>query len=366
MKETENIIKLNIDNNIKCPARASRGLFEPLKIESIQGLYKIRKCNLDRIMKSELTDIKGNKCPGISNYELDAYIYLCQIADENGQINNYKYSELQKELTSHSKRTRAYININNSAWRDKRSCKATIYNVIHGLEHKGFIKVCKNSEHSSIDIKIINGAFPKNTDYKKSENYYLNLNISYLQSALPYYKDYARLKLNTKKLYLYLLYNYNSEIGYRADLDTIKDILNITRQGKIKCYIKELQAILGYKSIEIVKGKANNKIIWLKKGNINLVFESGINELCQTYFKRQIDLFIRNNKYIIQPARNIKKSEMLTEFKNELFSLVKVTHDKGQELKEIIKTISKALEYNHIIDEITNYNIQKAIKTAFP
>ena len=128
----------------------------------------------------------------ITSYEFDLIIFLTTIQEEDGTVASIYYKNIKDNL---------------------KCSVATVYNIINGLEKKGFVKKEKNSPHGEdFNIRILDNDFSKDIfpvkndnngeiiDWKKKYTDYIDTDFVFL-----YNSEFRKLPLGAKKLALYYL-----------------------------------------------------------------------------------------------------------------------------------------------------------------
>ena len=140
----------------------------------------------------------------ITSYEFDLIIFLTTIQEEDGTVASIYYKNIKDNL---------------------KCSVATVYNIINGLEKKGFVKKEKNSPHGEdFNIRILDNDFSKDIfpvkndnngeiiDWKKKYTDYIDTDFVFL-----YNSEFRKLPLGAKKLALYYLNRYVSSGKEKTD-----------------------------------------------------------------------------------------------------------------------------------------------------
>lgn len=140
----------------------------------------------------------------ITSYEFDLIIFLTTIQEEDGTVASIYYKNIKDNL---------------------KCSVATVYNIINGLEKKGFVKKEKKSPHGEdFNIRILDNDFSKDIfpvkndnngeiiDWKKKYTDYIDTDFVFL-----YNSEFRKLPLGAKKLALYYLNRYVSSGKEKTD-----------------------------------------------------------------------------------------------------------------------------------------------------
>lgn len=273
--------------------------------DKLIGSYKISEPMLKRMIAKKIVNINGTLTESASSLELLALIYFTQISSIDGIVKDFKVSDLQPILDCSKRMT---------------------YNIIDNLIYKKFITIYGDSWSGIKTIHILDNDFSQITNFK--ENRYLNTNHAiFLPTDKNTYNEFKKLSLYAKRTLLIVMFNYNYKYGYRASVDTIKDLLGIKERYKVVSYLKELAYILDEKTNESFYSVSKDTRKRLKHGNINItasnhnfVFESGIGDEQDSYFKRSWELLLKNQNIIDDDLYKTEKKAEINTYLGILYS----------------------------------------------
>jgi hypothetical protein len=205
---------------------------------------KLNKNIIARLMQPTLS-IPVEASPGefnviqnVTGIELDLLLYLSLIQDQFGNIKGLYYKDVCKELDC---------------------CKQSFYNALKGLELKEYILINFNyKEQKYWDLTILDNVFACENDDKKS---YLNTN-----RKLFYTKEFRGLKVNEKKLLVYIALIYKGEKGLTFYPATVAKWLGIKSITLAWDYLKSISTICPFL---VMPGSHGDKIK-IEANNFNI------------------------------------------------------------------------------------------------
>ncbi len=192
----------------------------------------------------ELKDSEGNTYieRNVTNKEFDLFMYLALRQDPFGKVEGIYYKDLMIEIDV---------------------CKQTFYDTLNGLERKQYIKVSKfNADY--FDVQILNNKF---ADKKDDEKGYININRAFLHSW-----SFKRLKVNEKKIILWLLMSYKPSTGLKIYPQKIAKMLDLKTKSMtlIYNYIENIKEFFPYSRIKGEKGD----LVYFHKGNDTIIYKT--------------------------------------------------------------------------------------------
>lgn len=250
------------------------------------GSYKLAKSIIHRMMSKKLIIENDDTMITINNVtskEIDLLIFLCQICDQKGYIDELSYLEIKD-----------YTNM----------CTKSIYNSLKGLKDKGYISY-DAATYGYYNIQIIDNDFSDSSHDKKG---YLNVNRDSFIKGTSSYATFFKLSVFEKKVYLFILVNYSRTYGYRAFIKSIGQMLGLKNKMLIESYLTSIIPLLGADYFEVKKSKQKYKraerIMVINSNLSSFNSNSSIYHGQITYEKRELDRYIKSNslEYVSIPG----------------------------------------------------------------
>lgn len=266
-----------------------------IELKDLQGLGKLSKTYLYRLISRTVIGINGERCNGASSCELLAVIYLSQIADSHGNISQFKISDFSLALQCSERE--AYV-------------------LLHGLTSKGYISSTdfNNKKWTGFrNITLVNNTMPQNK-YDKNTRYLNTFHNIFDFSNPCTVSCLKKLSLYALRLLLFLLFSYNYTNGYNTSADYLCELLSIQERQLINVYLKELEPLFGdFYRINPSRRRSYGFIHIYSKNNL-FIPEKRPSDTQLSYYKRKWFLYFINHHCSIDCD--------LTVLLNTLFSYV--------------------------------------------
>lgn len=258
-------------------------------IDEIMGCGKISLGNV-----SKLTKRNG----GASRYEILTYIFLSQIADRSGKVEQYRTKELSSIIGC-----------------DPRS----VFEIFRNMEVKGLLKLnyYNGQNWSGIkDIKLVNNDFSNVTNFKKNRyisSFYKFFDLSDKMNI----ENLNDLSLYAIRLLLLILTKYSPDNGLRVSFDRLRRELGLEKRSLIFGYLKELETVLGKGFYHTAKkDRLSYGNIYISPRITVLTPERSPADKQMSYFKRHLLTVVQNENMTITHEGTVM------EYLNYLFSSV--------------------------------------------
>lgn len=288
--------------------------------QSIQGCGKLKYKYITALTQKERTTSTGEKFPGASKYELLCVIFLSQIADSSGYIEQFTIKDLSSIL---------------------QCSEREVYCLIAGLIKKEYItaQYYKNENWSGVkNIKLIGNDFSNIKKYTSADRY-----ISSFYPILNFADKNAvaalgNLSLFALRLLLYLLCMHDKNRGIRVSFSTLMEMLQVHDKKLIYSYFTELENIFGkHFFICTQSGKKKFHMIWIKK---NAYMLPDLLDEQLTYYKRRWSLLLKNMSILIDAGKT------MMDYLNLIFKEIYVALKNGISIKQAESVIIQALQTN--------------------
>jgi len=309
------------------------------ELRSLQGLGKLSKSFLYRLVSKSVTGLDGQVYPGASKYELLAVIYLSQIADQKGLIKQFHLQDFAQVLKCSEREV--YVLLNNLV--SKKYISAHFY---QNKKWTGFR-----------NIRLIGNDFSKVKKYSR-ENRYLSTFYSFFNWSDGNVSSLEKLSLYALRLLLLLLFDYHYQNGANGSAAYYCERLQIKDTSLIDSYLKEIEdALLYEKFYEVKKSKKNkNGFIHIYSKNNFLIPENKPADTQMTFYKRKWLMFLLNHNAVLynDPALLLHSASYKVDMHmvlNSIFSVVSAYLLKGYAL-ECLETIIKGViaESGYLLD----------------
>jgi len=315
------------------------GIFSPydknILTSPIQGLGKLSKKYLYRLISRTITCSDGVIRPGASSCEILTVIYLSQIADKKGFIRQFRIRELAKTIGF---------------------TEREVYFALDNLIKKEYITASYYQNRKWTGYRNIT---LKDNDFSKSkyskDNRYLNTFFSFFNWTTSNATMLRDLSLYTLRLLLLILFQYHPKNGANINRGVACELLGIKNPALISKYLKEIgeKVVIDdgfYK--EVGDKKSASGYIHFRSKNMDFVPEKRPADNQLSFYKRKWLLYLRANRYSIRDivTHYIYKTTLM-DFLNSIFSKVYFYLQEGYELRKIegiIKTVIK--EHEYIVD----------------
>lgn len=294
----------------------------------IQGCAKLKyNFILDLIAKKRRLS-SGVVVPGASKYELLCVIYLSQIADSAGYVEQFAIHDLSQIL---------------------HCSEREVYYLINGLIKKEYITAdyYQSANWSGVkNIRLIGNDFSNIQKYTGKDRYIsafypvFNFNDGSMIEAL------TDLSLFSLRLLLLLLSMYDRKYGVRVSFQTLMKLLDVHNNKLIFLYLKELERVCGERFFIVVShGKHLYHMIHIRPNNMYMTPE--LTERQLTYYKRKWLLKIQNESVPIDPIKTI------SEYLSMIFQKVYAALSTGLSLENVENIIFNQIKLNGYLDLIT-------------
>lgn len=321
---------------------------------ALQGLGKLSKSYLYRLVKKTITCSDGIERCGASKYELLSIIYLSQIADSSGYIKQFRIKEFADVI---------------------RCSEREVYVIMENLVAKQYIsaKLYNNKKWTGFrNIRLLGNDFSKVKKFTR-ENRYLNTFFSFFDWSDANMDALDKISLYALRFLLLLLFEYNYKNGCNLNTALICEQLGIENRKLLVGYLKELEDNLFYDTFYQVKNykRKINNFIHIYSKNVFLMPEDKPADKQLTYYKRKWMLYLYNNKAIIYNNDKLVKHNTSylinqTYILNRIFSFVSAYLLKGHLLKQIEAVVENVLEDScFIIDILVLERIGARLKGQF-
>ena len=306
------------------------------------GLYKLSEHNLRKLLKRELTDINGNKCPGASKNEIAALIYFTHIADSSGYIEEFQTTSLAESIGCSRRDT---------------------FLILRNLHRKGFIEYTAEHWTGYGDIRVLHNDYRGVTDYN-GKNRYLNTNRSFLKTGDSFYGLFRSLSLYATRMLLLILFEHNQTYGYRISHDSMASTLHIKSRSLVHKYLNEIRGLMLSDSIK----ENNNPKKRLHYGHFSvsaketmLAVETGLQAEDDSYFKRTWKRKLSSLDVTLGGFRS-SANELL----QRLFYIISEAVSQKLSVQLIENIIEQGLREECIFNEITLARIELRLKNLIP
>lgn len=258
-------------------------------IDEIMGCGKISLANVTKLIKRD---------GGASKYEIMTYVFLSQIADRTGKVEQYRTKQLSGIIGC-----------------DPR----TVFEILKNMETKGLIRLnyYKDQNWSGIrDIKLTGNDFSNVVNFKK-HRYISTFYKFFDMSDESNVKRLNGLTLYAIRLLLLILTKYNPQNGLRVSHDRLRRELGLEKRSLIDGYMRELETILGsgfYHSSK--RERLNYGNIYISPRVTMLVPERSPSDRQMSYFKHHLKNLMENENM------TITKEGSFMEYANYLFSSI--------------------------------------------
>jgi len=281
----------------------------------------------------------GQLYPGCSKLMIACLIHFSHICSANGEIASIRLSSLELVLRC-----------------DKRS----IYSCIHALEQRGFITVETIDSFAGIKKIILLDNDFSNVNYKNSSARYLNTNYPFFNyRGDKGYETFLNLSLYSMRLLIYLLYNYNSSLGYRTSYDNLCLKLSIKKRFRIQRYLKELEPLIGENYFQSSKNIIKRYVygsISIRSNQYRIKPNTRYEQSQETYYT-----FYLKERMIQFGFDKITNVGTLHKFAARVGSIVNTFLQKNLSLKLVENTVFTIITDHYILDETTLTDIYKRL-----
>lgn len=260
---------------------------EYAKPTMLYGSYKLSEHIIRRLTSTTVLGDGNEVYHSASRLEIGTLLYFSHICDSSGVIRNFRSSSLAQILSC-----------------SDRQCA----NIIENLRKKQFITT-KGEKWTGIKtIRILNNDFSNVKKYTHQTRY-LNTSSDYFDRMGEWYKKFMELSVNAMRSFIYVMYNYSFQNGYRVSISTLMQKLGIKNKYTLLGYMREMESLLGKDFFYIYSGRdprIKYDVIMIRPGNHNLITRNSIDENKDSSFSYDVNQILQQCRIKKDPSIGIK------------------------------------------------------------
>lgn len=247
---------------------------EYAKSSMLYGSYKLSEHIIRRLTSVTVIGEENKSYNSASRYEIGTLLYFSHVCDPAGVIKNFRTSSLAKIIGC-----------------SDRQCA----NIIENLRKKQFISIKGEKWTGLKTIRIVNNDFSNVKKYTHQTRY-LNTSSEYFDRMGEWYQLFMQLSVNAMRLFIYVMYNYSFQNGYRVSILRLMQTLGIRNKYTLLGYMDEMESLLGKGFFMTYAGRdprIKYDVILIKPGNRFLVTGNRIDQNKDSSFSYDVNLILQ-------------------------------------------------------------------------